>query len=95
MLVKEIFSQRLKEARKMRKMTQAELRKKSGCVPIGQFETGARLPSVETVVKLASALNVSADYLLDMPIRTSFVEGLSSEQIDTINCLIKHWRGNK
>ena len=50
MSVKKIFPLRLKEARKMRKMTQAELVKKSGCASIAQFETGARLPSAETII---------------------------------------------
>jgi transcriptional regulator with XRE-family HTH domain len=39
MNIKQEFGLRLKEARKMRNMTQAELGKKSGIKPIAQFET--------------------------------------------------------
>jgi len=98
MNVKETFPLRLKEARKMRKMTQCELAKKSG-IPtssIGQFETGARMPSVETLVKLVSALNVTTDNLLGMPLYDAYLETedakLSKEQIDTVNALMGYWR---
>jgi transcriptional regulator with XRE-family HTH domain len=73
-------------------MTQAELAKESGIkFTIAQFETGARLPSVENLKKLALALNVSTDSLLDMPNYTRYLDSLSKEQIETIDCLVRHW----
>ena len=78
----------------MRKMTQQELVKKSGCVSIAQFEIGARLPSVENILKLALALNVTTDNLLGMPNHSGYGQGLTNEQVETINCLIKFWKGD-
>ena len=93
--VKEMFPIRLKEAREMRKLTQQELAKKSGCPSIAQFETGARLPSAENILKLALALNVTTDNLLGMPVYNSYGQGLTNEQVETINCLVKFWKGEK
>ena len=93
MTVKEVFPLRLREAREMRKITQYELSKKSGChfTSIAQFETGARLPSIENLLKLAMALKVSSDYLLGAVDNISFFEKLTIKQVETIGCLIKHW----
>ena len=90
--VKQKFPERLREAREMRKMTQSELAKKSGCVSIAQFETGARLPSAENIVKLALALNVTTDNLLGMPNYFSYSDDLTNEQVETVNYLIKYWK---
>jgi len=93
--VKEMFPIRLREAREMRKMTQQELAKKSGCRSIAQFETGARLPSAENILKIALALNVTTDNLLGMPIYSVYGNGLTIEQVKTINCLVKFWKEKK
>lgn len=63
---KEEFVRRLREIREKRGLRQAELAKKMGLQPsaISQFETGAREPSTENIQKLASALEVTTDYLL-------------------------------
>jgi len=99
MNVKETFPLRLKEARKAKRMTQAKLGKLvSSRSSIAQFETGLHLPCAESLAKLASALNTSADYLLGVSDyncyggRDSFHRGLSAEQIETVNCLIRYWR---
>ena len=94
MNTKEIFPVRLINARKMRKLSQKELGEKADIpsTSIAHFEAGARLPCVENVVKLALALNVSTDNLLGMPSFTRYADDLSNEQIETINCLVKHWR---
>ena len=59
----DLFCIRLKEIRKMRKMTQQEL---SGIpsTSIAHIEAGSRKPSLENFYKLVVVLNVSADYLL-------------------------------
>ena len=62
----DLFCLRLKEIRKMRKMTQQELAEKSGIpsTSIAHFEAGSRKPSLENFYKLVVVLNISADYLL-------------------------------
>ncbi len=62
----EIFSQRLRETRELRKLSQGELASKSGLQPsaISHFETGSRSPSFDNLKRLADALSVTTDYLL-------------------------------
>ncbi len=61
-----VFSNRLKEARDLKDISQGELANRSGLQPsaISHFETNARKPSFENLKKLADALDVSTDYLL-------------------------------
>jgi len=56
----------LREFREMRGLTQAGLGDRSGiaAAAISHFETGQRVPSLESVVKLADALDISIDTLL-------------------------------
>jgi len=62
----EIFPERLRAARKLRNMEQAELAAKAGlpATSISHFEAGARKPSFDNLRRLAQALTVTADYLL-------------------------------
>ena len=63
----DIFKDRLRTARDdLRGMSQAELAKATGLPPssIAHFEGGARKPSFDNLRKLATALNVTTDYLL-------------------------------
>lgn len=61
-----IFARRLSAAREMRKMSQGDLAEKSGLPPssISHFEAAKRKPSFANLKRLASALEVSTDYLL-------------------------------
>ena len=61
-----IFSDRLRAAREMRKLSQGDLATKAGFQPsaISHFETGGRSPSFDNLKRLADALNVTTDYLL-------------------------------
>ena len=60
------FPARLREVRKQRKMTQEQLGKRVDVtkVSISCYENGSRTPDVETLEKIADALDVSVDYLL-------------------------------
>ncbi len=61
------FKDQLRQARELRGLTQEALAKKASLKPsqISAFETGLRAnPSTANIIKLADALNVSADYLL-------------------------------
>lgn len=60
------FEGRLRKARQIKGLSQAELAKRAGFQPsaISHFETGARSPSFENLRRLADALGVSIDFLL-------------------------------
>lgn len=62
----QIFSERLKEARKLRGWNQEELGEKAGmpATTIAHFEAGARRPSFESLRRLAVALEITTDFLL-------------------------------
>jgi transcriptional regulator with XRE-family HTH domain len=65
-LPSEAFMTRLKAARDLREMKQAELAEKAKLPPtsIAHFEAGSRKPSFDTLRSLANALEVTTDYLL-------------------------------
>lgn len=52
--------------RELRGLTQAQLGSRAGIAPaaISHFETGQRVPSLESLVKIADALSCSVDVLL-------------------------------
>ncbi len=62
----DIFPQRLRAARKLRKLKQSELARLAGlqASAISHFETGARKPSFDNLKRLADALKATTDYLL-------------------------------
>jgi len=62
----DIFKERLKAARALRGLNQAELAAKAGLPPasVSHFESGPRKPSFENLKALATALDVTTDYLL-------------------------------
>jgi len=60
------FPERLRNAREMRQLTQAELGNKAKLpsTSIAHFEAGSRKPSFANLRKLAESLEVTTDYLL-------------------------------
>lgn len=72
----DIFSERLKSAREMRKLTQAELGTRAGLpsTSIAHFEAGSRKPSFDNLRKLAESLEVTTDYLLGRAAEPSMAE---------------------
>jgi transcriptional regulator with XRE-family HTH domain len=60
------FTDRLREVRERRGLSQTDLAKRTGLQPsaISHFETGKRAPSFDNLRKLADALGESIDYLL-------------------------------
>ena len=60
------MGQRIKKARKAKKLTQEQLAELCdlSTTHIGHVERGSRALSIETLVKLAMVLEVSTDYLL-------------------------------
>ena len=62
----DLFQERLKAARELRKWNQGELAEKASMPSssIAHFESGSRKPSFDTLRRLANALEVTTDYLL-------------------------------
>jgi transcriptional regulator with XRE-family HTH domain len=62
----EVFAKRLRAAREIRGLGQAQLAEKAGLPSssISHFEAGARKPSFDNLRRLATALDVTTDYLL-------------------------------
>ena len=62
----EKFRSNLKTIREMRGLTQAQVGIRAGiaAASISHFETGQRVPALDSLVKLADALEVSIDVLL-------------------------------
>ena len=65
------------ELRKSKKWSQEDLAKqiKSSRIMIGKYERNDNAPSLEVIIKLAKALDVSVDYLLGESIHTSYDKG--------------------
>lgn len=61
------FAQRLRELRKQKDLSQTELGLLAGLhyTHIGRFERGNSRPGGDTLLRLADALGVSSDYLLE------------------------------
>lgn len=78
---------RLKDARKANGLTQEQLSELAGVARenIGRYETGKSQPTVDVLIRLADALNVSTDYLLersgDLHIKKSMREILDADPI--------------
>jgi transcriptional regulator with XRE-family HTH domain len=64
--VSQSFSANLKALRELRKLTQSELGNRAGMggASVSHFETSQRTPSLDSLVKLADALDVTLDTLL-------------------------------
>jgi transcriptional regulator with XRE-family HTH domain len=65
--VKKEVGFRIREARQMRKMTLKRVAEKTGDLKVARisnFEQGRRMPGLEEIKQLASALDVSVSYLL-------------------------------
>lgn len=65
---------------------------------IGFYENNERLPSIDTLAKLASIYKVSMEYLLDLNTndpKTMSLEGLSEEQIKILKLTADCFRKSK
>lgn len=80
-----LIGKRIKDLRKKRKLTQAEL---SDSINIGQstlanFENGKRTIPVDIVIQLAQFFNVSTDYLLGLSNSPNMREIIHGEQLSS------------
>ena len=69
----EALGRRIRSQRKLLGMTQEELAEKAGvsCSFIGHIERGTRKLSLETLVRLSDAMNISCDALLQDSLKTA------------------------
>ena len=60
------FSQRLKQLRKGKRLTQEQVAQRIGVTAsmVSSYETDIRLPSYEVLIKIANLFGVTVDYLL-------------------------------
>jgi transcriptional regulator with XRE-family HTH domain len=61
------FAERLRELRKQKGLSQSELGERVGVhyTHVGRYERGVSRPAADTLKRLADALGVSGDYLLE------------------------------
>ena len=73
----EDLGKRVRQQRKLARMTQEKLAEKAGIsfAFVGHIERGTRKASLETLVKLANALNVSPDLLLQDSLNDDLLGG--------------------
>ena len=85
------FGKRLRELRKQKNLTQAQLAAQIGVKNsiISFYEVGDRIPSPEIIIKLASVLHVSSDYLLGIEHGDSIdVTGLNENEKNVVRSMV-------
>lgn len=87
------FGKRLRELRDAADMTQTKLAALSKMDPsaIAHLEAGRRKPSFHNIRRLAKALNITTDVLLDQDapiVAFRNAQSLNESQIDTVQSLI-------
>ncbi len=93
------FSEIAKELRETKHLTQMQLAERMWVKKsiISAYETDARPPSLDMLIKYAKEFHVSTDYLLGIESdKTLNVNGLTDTQINTIHNLINEFlKANK
>lgn len=86
---REFLGKRIKEARKLAKLTQEKLAEKINIstVYLGEIERGNKMPSIPVFIAIAEALNVSCDYLLRDSADTGavFVNNEVTEKLNSLS----------
>lgn len=88
------FGYRLKELRKSKKLTQAQVANHLNLskATISGYENNIKTPSVEVLIQLSLLYGVSTDYLLGLEIRKAlFIEALTAEQQALLISLVKEF----
>lgn len=81
------MGKRFKELRKERKFTQQQLADRIGLAPsaISSYESGARYPSYDVLIKYSKIFHVTTDYLLGIDeLNTVDVSGLNQMEKETV-----------
>lgn len=85
MAKKQKFNDRLKEARLKKGLSQAQLAEKVSAYVsnISRYERGEHKPTTETLTKLANALDVSTDFLMNGSIDDIAQDAISDKELLT------------
>ena len=89
---------RIKELRQQKHITQSQLAERLGVTKsmVSAYETGARYPSYEILIKIARVFSVSTDYLLGVAVNKSIdIDGLTEHQAELISGLIAEFKKTK
>lgn len=84
--ITEAVGARIKYLRRMKEISQEELALKAGINPayFGQVERGLKCPTVDTIYKIAKAMDVSpAEFL-----RSEELQDFSEDQVKRLQCLL-------
>lgn len=87
------FGRRIKEAREKKELNQKQLAEKLGITPqaLSSYETGKKLPPMETTVNIAKELDISLDWLFGLPERSAQAEILTlADVVDLIEKLSRY-----
>ena len=100
------MGRRIREARLNKGLTMSKLAKDVGTsiVYMGEIERGLKMPSVNTLIKIANALEVSIDYILRYEVKSgvryvydefaSKLGALSKEQKQTVMSILDAYINN-
>ena len=83
-----MFSEKLKDLRTAKKMSQKDLADKVGVAKsvVSFYESGDRFPSYDVLIKISRIFNVTTDYLLGVEReRMLDVSELSEDDISVVN----------
>ena len=86
-----ILAKRLQELRLKNNLSQLQMAQRTNLSPsvISSYETGARTPSLENLITIATTFRVSTDYLLGLEHSNCLdTDGLSEEEAEAVRILV-------
>ena len=86
-----ILAKRLQELRLKNNLSQLQMGQRTNLSPsvISSYETGARTPSLENLITIATTFRVSTDYLLGLEHSGCLdTDGLSEEEAEAVRTLL-------
>ena len=86
-----ILAKRLQELRLKNNLSQLQMAQRTNLSPsvISSYETGARTPSLENLITIATTFRVSTDYLLGLEHSGVLdTDGLSEEEAEAVCTLL-------
>lgn len=92
------MGEKLKSLRIEKKLTQRQVADRIGLAisAVSSYESGARYPSYDTLIKLSRIFHVSTDYLLGLTNRRNIdVTGLNDNEIELVSKLVDTLRNKK
>ena len=93
------FGKRLKQARNDNKLTQKQLGARLSISRglLANYETEARFPPIDTLIKISSELHVPIEYLLDLPGGQQIIDvsGLAPNEIEMIRMMVYMFRASR